>query len=77
MHQSVGNILCTIFHGNPPENTTKANKLIDYALSTAQHAMRTIIHTTLGSGPGALVFSHAMFLNVPLLTDCHTITQKR
>ena len=77
MHQSVGNILCMMLHGNPPENATKANELINYALSTAQHAMRTIIHTTLGSSPGALVFSRDMFLNVPLLADWHAITQKR
>jgi hypothetical protein len=77
MHQSVGNILRTMLHGNPPENVTKANELVDDALSTAQHAMRTSVHTTLGSSPGALVFSRDMFLNVPLLADWHAITQKR
>ena len=77
MHQSVGNILHTMLHGNPQENVTKANKLIDDALSTAQHAMRTSVHTTRGSNPGTLVCSRDMFLNVPLLADCHAITQKR
>ena len=77
MHQSVGNILCTMLHGNPAENVNKANKLINDALSTAQHAMRTSVHTTLGSSPGPLVFSHDMFFNVPLLADWHAITQKR
>ena len=67
MHQSVGNILRTMLHGNPPKNVTKANELVDDALSTAQHAMRTSVHTTLGSSPGALVFSRDMFLNAPWL----------
>ena len=39
--------------------------------------MRTSVHTTLGSSPGALVFSRDMFLNVPLSSDWHAITQKR
>ena len=52
MHQSVGNILRTMLHGNPPENVTKANELINGALSTAQHAIRTSVHTTLGSSIG-------------------------
>ena len=61
---------------------TKAKELIDYTLSTAQHAMRTSVHTTLDSSPGALVFSRDMFLNVTLLNvtllpDWHAITQKR
>ena len=77
MHQSVGNILRTLLHGDPPENVSKANDMVDEALSIAQHAMRTSVHTTLGSSPGALVFSRDMFLNVPLSSDWHAITQKR
>ena len=77
MHQSVGNILRTLLHGDPPENVSKANEMVDEALSIAQHAMRTSVHTTLGSSPGALVFSRDMFLNVPLSSDWHAITQKR
>ena len=66
------------YTGTPQKMWPKQNELIDDALSTAQHAMRTSVHTTLGSSPGTLVlFSHAMFLNVPLLADWHAITQKR
>ena len=61
----------------PTENVTKANELIYDVLSTAQHGMRTSVNNTLGSSPGTLVFSHDMFLNVPLLADWHAITQKR
>ena len=77
MHQTVGNILRTLLHGNPPENVSKANELVDKALSIEQHALRTSVHTTLGSSPGALAFSRDMFLNVPLASDWHAITQKR
>ena len=74
MHQTVGNILRTLLHGNPVANVTKANGLIYESLSAVQHAMRTSVHTTLGSSPGTLVFSRDMFLNVPLLADWHALT---
>ena len=41
------------------------------------HAMRTGVHTTLGSSPCSLVFHRDMFLNIPLIADWHAITQKR
>ena len=68
MHQSVGNILRTLLHGNDPKTVSKANKLIDEALSIAMHAMRSSVHTTLGSSPGALVFNRDMFMNIPFNT---------
>ena len=77
MHQTVGNVLRTTLHGNPPKNLTKANELIDEALSTAMHSMRSSVHTTLGSSPGSLVFNRDMYLNIPLVADWHAITTKR
>ena len=78
MHQTKGNILHTLLHGrNSPENLVEANELIDEALSICQHALRTSVHTTLGSSPGTLVFNRDMFLNIPLLADWHAITTKR
>ena len=59
------------------KNVTKANELLDEALSIAQHAVQTSVHTTLGNSPGALVFSRDMLLNVPLSSDWHAITQQR
>ncbi len=50
---------------------------MDKALSIAMHAMRAGVHTTLGSSPGNLVFIKDMFLNIPLIADWHTITQRR
>ena len=41
------------------------------------HAMRVTTATTLGITPGALAFSRDMFLNVLLIADWHTITQRR
>ena len=50
MHQYVGNILRTLLHGDPPENVSKANNMVDEALSIAQHAMQKVkasIHTSI------------------------------
>jgi len=77
MHQTVGNILRTLLYSNPPQNMAQARDIIDSALATAMHAMRTTVATTLGSTPGALAFSRDMFLNVPLVADWQTIAQNR
>jgi hypothetical protein len=77
MHQTVGNILRPLLHGEPPRDVTKAKDFINETLSIAMHAMRTGVHTTLGSSPGNLVFNRDMFLNIPLIADWHAITQKR
>jgi hypothetical protein len=76
MHQTVGNILQTLLHCEPPRDVTKAKDFIDEALSIAMHAMRTSVHTTLGSSPGSLGFNRDMFLNIPLIANWHAITQK-
>jgi hypothetical protein len=44
-------------HTNPPQNMTQARDIIDDALATAMHVMRTTVATTLGSTPGALAFA--------------------
>ena len=77
MHQTVGSVLRTFLHGEPPKNITIAKELVDEALSIATYAMRAGVHTTLGSSPGSLVFNRDMFLSIPLIANWHTITQKR
>jgi hypothetical protein len=77
MHQTVGNVLRTLLHGEPPQNIATAKEFVDEALSIAMHAMREGIHTTLGSSPGNLVFNRDMFLNIPLIADWHAITLLR
>jgi hypothetical protein len=41
------------------------------------HAMQAGVHSTLGSSPGNLVFNRDMFLNIPLIADWLTITQRQ
>ena len=57
MHRTVGNVLRTLLHGEPPQNIATAKEFVDEALSIAMHAMRVGMHTTLGSSPGNLVFN--------------------
>jgi hypothetical protein len=77
MHQTVGNVLRTFLHGEPPQNIANAKDYVDEALSISMHAMRVGIHSTMGSSPGNLVFNRGMFLNIPLIADRHAITLKR
>ena len=75
--QSVGNVLRTLLHGQPPQQLTGAHAkdFIDKALATTMHAIRVGIHSTLGSSPGSLVFNRDMFLNIPLIANWHAITK--
>jgi len=77
MHQTVGNVLRTLLHGEPPQNIKNAKEYVDEAQSIAMHAMRVGVHSTMGSSPGNLVFNRGMFLNIPLIADWHAITLKR
>jgi hypothetical protein len=77
MHQTVGNVLRTLLHSEPPQNIADAKEFVDESISIAMHAIRAGIHSTLGSSPGSLVFNRDMFLNIPLITNWHAITQKR
>jgi hypothetical protein len=77
MHQTVGNVLKMLLHGNPPQNIANAAQYVDEALSIAMHTMQAGVHSTLGSSPGNLVFNRDMFLNIPLIADWHTITQRQ
>jgi hypothetical protein len=79
MHQTVGNVLRTLLHGQPPQQTTgaRAKEFIDEALAITMHTIRAGIHSTLGSSPGSLVFNRDMFLNIPLIADWHAVTKRR
>ncbi len=72
----VGTVLRTLLHGEPPPDMNSAKEYINEALSIAMHAMRVVIHSTLGSSPGSLTFNRDMFLNIPLIDDWHTIPQR-
>jgi hypothetical protein len=77
MHQTVGNILKTLLHGELPLDMASAKEYINETLSIAMHAMKAAIHSTLGSSPESLTFNGDMFLNIPLIADWHTIAQRR
>jgi hypothetical protein len=76
-HQTVGNVLRTLLHGNPPQNITNAAQYVDNALSIAMHTMQAGVYSILGSSPGNLVFNRDMFLNIQLIADWHVITQRQ
>jgi hypothetical protein len=77
MHQTVGNVLKTLLHGNLLQNIANAAQYVNEALSFAMHAMQAVVHSILGSSLGNLVFNRDMFLNIPLIADWHAITQRR
>jgi hypothetical protein len=77
MHQTVGNILKTLVHGEHPQNISSTKEYVDETLSITMPAMRAGIHYTLGSSPGSLAYNRDMFLTIPLIPDWHAITQRR
>jgi hypothetical protein len=45
MHKTVGNVLRTSLHGNPPQNIANAKQYVDEELSIAMHATRAGVHS--------------------------------
>jgi hypothetical protein len=41
MYQTIGNVLQTLVHTNPPQKIAQARDIVDDALVTAMHAMHT------------------------------------
>jgi len=77
MHQTVGNVLRTLLHAHRPTNVQEATELVDTALATTMHAIRSTVHSTLQMSPGALVFHRDMLLNLPLHADLQAIHAHR
>ena len=74
MHQTVGNVLRTIFHGTNVTSTEQAHQFIDNSLYTAMHAIRAATSRALNNNsPGSLVFNRHMFLNIPFEADLKSI----
>ena len=62
MHQTVGNILRTLLHRHPPSNEEQAKDIVDNALGTAMHVMRSATTRTLNNiSPGSLAFHRDFF----------------
>ena len=78
MHQTVANSIRTRLHTMPaPQNAQQAAEIVDQALATASHVVRTVIHSTMRISPGALVFHRDMFLDIPLVADLQELQQRR
>ncbi len=52
-------------------------EMVDTALATVMHAMRTNVATTLDGSPGSLVFNRDIFYNIPIIADWHTMVRQR
>ena len=66
MHLTVGNVLRTLIHSEPPRGLADAEMIIDSALATVSHVIRTNVSQVTGHSPGALAFHRDMMLDVPL-----------
>ncbi len=73
MHQTVAMVLKTLLLAQPPQSSFKATSLVDDALATAMHALRSMVSTTRQAAPGGLTFSQDMFLKIPPLADWQAI----
>ena len=77
MHQTVGNVVRTLIHENKPRTLKHAQTVIDQALASASHAVRTNVNQATGYTPGALAFHRDMLLNIPLVVDLLDVRAKR
>ena len=77
MHQTVGNILHSLLKENPPCTLNDAKEVIDQALATASHGIRSNVSQVTGYSPGALAFHRDMLLDVPLLVDLIALRDRR
>jgi hypothetical protein len=66
-----------VHYSKNPQDVASAKEYINDALSIAMHAMKAAIHSTLGSSPRSLTFNRDKFLNITLISDWHTITQRQ
>ena len=77
MHQTVGNVARTLVQENKPCTLKHAHVIIDQALASASHAVRTNVNQATGYAPGALAFHRDMLLNIPLVVDLLDVHAKR
>ena len=77
LHSTIGDILRSMVHENPPMNVAQAYEVIDTALASAQFAVRASVHRTLGLSPGAMVFQRDMFHPIPLLVNYNELRDRR
>lgn len=64
MHQTVAALLKTHLLAQLPQTHCAAMLLVDDALATAMHTLRSIVSMTLQAMPVGLAFSQDMFRNI-------------
>jgi hypothetical protein len=77
MHSTVGDILRVLVHTYTSQSQEEATQLVDRALPTARLTSRTIVHTTMGVSPGAIVFHRDMLLEIPYVADLLVLRDNR
>ena len=77
MHQTVEDLLRSLCHSHPPQNIEEATALIDHILSIVSHALRSTVHRTLQTTPGAAVFNRDMLLDVPYIANWIQLRERK
>jgi hypothetical protein len=77
MHLTVGDILRVLVHMYAPQSQEAATQLVDRAHATAQLALRTVVHTSPGMSPGAIIFHRDMMLEIPYVADLLLLQHNR
>lgn len=77
MHQTIGDLLRSLIHTNPPNNVQDAQNLLDQIIGTCSHALRTTVHRTMGLSPGAATFNRDMLLDIPYVADFVRLRERR
>merc|ERR1711907_506617 len=77
VHRTMGDILRVLLHVSPPTTLDDANRMVENALATCQHACRIAVNHTMQTSPGAMVFNRDMLLNIPLTANLITIQERK
>ena len=77
MHQDVGNVLTCLIKSNPPHTLADAKRLVDSALATTMHTLRSNVSRATGNSPGAFAFHRDMIMNIPYQADLRAIRARR
>ena len=78
VHQTIGQVVRTLIHLEPPQNNEDADRLADRACAVSMRATRCASHSSLqGSSPGSVVFNRDMFLDIPFLADLEVLHHHR
>jgi hypothetical protein len=68
--------MCACSHVGP-QSQEAATQLVDCALVTAQLALRTVVHTTMGVSPGAIIFHRDILLEILCIADILLLQNNR